>query len=435
MAFLPAQGAPGSIRSRTGRLLFAALPLVCVAGLSCSETQQPLEWRDAVRGGLGETRRVTSDQALVSSAHDSVVVATGSASRWLVGKVERSGTTHSARAFLRWDVTGLPEGEITSAHVDLLVAGLDASDPQDSGPFQLRLYEVRGEWSEDSLNLGPLPEVNIGAPLADATIDTAGLGAADGVLTRANLFEDPDLIALIDDWRADSSSNRGIMLRASSASPAGVLRFFSREGTDPAAGSALATPLLVVEVQGTDTTTVSLEAVADAYAMGATGPASALPESLLVVSSGFVQRAALRLNPAVLLCAPEGGNLPTEAVIRGVLRLSLMPGEDWSLPVGRTIQLRVYEAEVDWASPTPLASATLGAYIGGLTVAGADSTVEVPIAPHLRRLVEGEERSLVLECRPEIGGFASILLKNQTARRGRPELEVVFGPLGGRRGR
>lgn len=436
MAVHPVRHASGPGAQRAPRLLLLLVSLLGAIGLSCSETQQPLDWRDAVRGGLEPLSPVVSVSAVDRGAHDSVAVANGDASRWLVGTIDRQGTTYSARTFLRWDLGKLPEGTIHSASLSLMISAVQLADAAESGPFELRLYRVTSAWSEDSLVYQPLPSVEVGTPLADALIDTSGLAGSGGVLLRARLCEDdPDLIALLTDWRADSTGNHGIMLRASSASPSGLLRCFSRSGVHPTTGDSLVTPLLEVTVHGADTTTVSLEVAADAYTLGPLAPPAALPDSLLWLSAGVVQRVALHIDPAPFLSAPTQAGSPQRVPLRGVLRLHLVPGEDWSLAPGSTLTIWTYDAEIDWTAEDPIRGATLIESLGEVVVAGEDSTLEIPIADHLRRRMEGTERSLLLLCAPEVGQGASVLFKAQAARLGPPEVEAALGAIDGRWGR
>jgi hypothetical protein len=427
MSIHPARPAPAA-----RAVVFGALALAAAIVLACSESEQPLQWRDAVRAGLGADSTRLSRAAIVADAHDSVAVSTGSAAHWLVGKLNRSGTSFSARAFVRWDVTDLPEGTITAAHVNLALASVQFPDPLASGPFELRLYRVTSEWSQDSLSLEPSPSVDLSVPVAEAQIDTAGLAAGSGILIKADLFADPDFAALVDDWRADSTSNHGVMLRMSSPSPAGILRFFAHEGVHPTSGAELATPLLDVTV---DTTTVSFVAVDDAYAFGPVSPPVAQPDSVLQVSGGFVQRAALRIDPLPLLGVDALPEPPAEALLRGVLRLHLERGGDWSLAAGQTVTIRAYEALIDWTADDPVRSAVLGARIAEATVAGEDSTLELGVASYLRDRIEGGKADMILLCYPEVDQVGSVLFKGRGARIGVPELEAVFGPIGRRWGR
>jgi hypothetical protein len=433
MAVHPVRDASAVRAQRVHRLLLLLAPILGAFGFSCSETQQPLELRDAVRGGLEQPSHVASVAAVDTSAFDSVAVSTGDASRWLVGTIERQGTTYSARTFLSWDLETVPEGTIQSASLSLMIASVELADAAESGPFEIRLYRVTGTWSEDSLVYQPLPSVDVSAPIADALIDTSGLAASSGLLLRARLFEDdPDLIALISDWLADSTSNHGIMLRASSASPSGLLRCFSRTGIHPSTEDALLTPLLEVTV---DTTTVTLEAAADAYTMGPLSTPAAVPDSLLWLSSGCVRRTALHIDPLPFFAVPALSGSTQLVPLRGVLRLHLVPGNDWSLAGGGTLTIWAYDAEVDWTAADPIRGATLIENLGEVTVAGEDSTVDIPIAKHLRHRMEGVERSVVLISAPEVGQARSVLFKGPTARVGPPEVEAEIGTVDERWGR
>jgi hypothetical protein len=433
MAASPVRNASAARAQRAQRLFLLLAPILGAIGFSCSETQQPLELRDAVRGGLEQPSPITSVAAVDMAAYDSVAVTNGAATRWLVGNIDRQGTTYSARTFLRWNLGTVPEGTIHSASLSLMISSVELADAAESGPFEIRLYRVTGAWSEDSLVYQPLPSVDVGTPIADALIDTTGLAASGGILLRARLFEDdPDLIELLSDWLADSTRNHGLMLRASSASPSGILRCFSRTGHHPATEDTLATPLLEVTVYGEDTTTVSLEVAADAYTMGPLAPPAPLPDSLLWLSSGVVQRTALHIDPTPFYAEPTLSGSSQLVPLRGVLRLHLAPGYDWSLAGGSTLTIWAYDAEIDWTAADPIPGATLIESLGEVTVAGEDSTVDIPIADHLRRRMEGIERSVLLICAPEVGQAGSVLFKGRAARVGPPEVRAAFGTVDGR---
>jgi len=225
------------------------------------------------------------------------------------------------------------------------------------------------------------------------------------------------------------------MLRASPASPAGFLRCYSRSSIHPTAGDALVTPLLELTILGERDTTVTLEAAADAYTIGPLAPPAALPDSVLWLGAGCVRRTAIHIDPAPLLVAPTWSGREAPALLRGVLRLHLAPGGDWSLARGGTLNLYAYEAEIDWAAADPIREATLVAKLAEVTVAAEDSVLEIPIADHLRRRIEGVERSLLLLCAPEVGVANAVLFKSPSARVGPPEVEVTLGTVDGRWGR
>jgi hypothetical protein len=180
---------------------------------------------------------------------------------------------------------------------------------------------------------------------------------------------------------------------------------------------------------------VTIEAAADADTLGPLATPAAEPDSLLWLSSGCVRRTAIHIDPLPFFAVPTLSGSTRLVPLRGVLRLHLAPGNDWSLASGSTLTIWAYDAEVDWATADPIRGATLIESLGEVTVAGEDSTVDIPIADHLRRRMEGVDRSVVLICAPEVGQAASVLFKGPTARVGPPEVEAELGTVDGRWGR
>ncbi len=419
----------GRIPRRARLLALASLCVTALLGLSCSETHEPLDWRDAVRSGLGESHALVADTLVDWTAQGTAVVANGSTGRLLIGRVTREDQTIEARAFVRWDLSELPEGTVSAAHVEVHLAGIDAADPTGADDHVLHMHRVVEAWTEDSLGLIPPPAAYMGS-WAEGSLSSDGLGYEDTLLFKGDLFGDQELQTWIADWRTADSTNFGVMLRATSGSAEGILRLYSSEGVDYESGASLLTPLLVVTVDGT---AVSIEADADAYYVDCS-PVVAPPDSLLLVSSGYVQRAALHLTLPASLPEATASDPPAIAIVRGLLRLHVVPGAAWSLPSERTLVVRAYESQIDPSAADPLADITFDDLIAESSVAGDDSVLVLGIAEHLQSRLEGSTKSLVLVCRTETGRLSSLLLQGVNGVGGRPEVELQWVTLGERLG-
>jgi hypothetical protein len=407
--------APSPTRvSSVARGLGRLAPLIAAAlFLGCAENQRPLEWRD---GGPEPAWGSVCSTAVVASGYDTVAVDTGSLARLLVGRIERAGAIHWACAALRWDLSTLPEGEVTEAKLTLGFGRPDLPDPGSAESLDVVLCPAVESWTESALASDGLPAPGLGVVLARETLDAqASVFTAhpDTILVRAGLFADDDFADLVSDWLADPEDNHGVVLRASTVTvdPAVVLRLVAREGTPP--------PQLEIRMRpaGGADTTVWLSAVADAWLFTTDGPAAPLPVSHLLVSSGRVHRATLRIDPLRLLGVSELPEPPANSVLRAVLRLHLIPGEDWSLRPGKTLRIQLVETAAD---------SSLQGLVSEVTVRGDDATVDLPVATHLRRLIEGRELGLVLRCGSEADSVASVLFRGHDAPDGRPEIEAVF---------
>jgi hypothetical protein len=272
-----------------------------------------------------------------------------------------------------------------------------------------------------------------------AQIDTTGIAHANQVLAMT-LFEseDPDegLLAKVIDWAGDNSTNYGLVLRPLADSERGFLRFFSSEGLPSGSTGALSTPLLVLEIQGDDTTTVSLEAIDDVYAMEPEGEPVTLPEGTLLVSSGFVHHAMLQLELPPPLEPVTGDEVPQLAIIRAALTLSLVTDSEWSLAGDATMSLSLYDAKVDWSQANPWPGTVLHERLDRVTVAAGDTTVVFHIAPHVQRLLEGisPETTLVLQSDSSTDKLRSIVIDGRGSVARAPRLEIVYAQLADRLG-
>ncbi|MBM3318250.1 MAG: DNRLRE domain-containing protein [Candidatus Eisenbacteria bacterium] len=413
-----------------GRLL--GVFLLALAAAACSEKHELLTWRDAPRGLLGEIDSLAADTLVVAESFSRVDVPTGAAGYFLAGVVDRAGGSVTAKAFLRWDLTQLPSGTIVAAHMEMHLSGVDEPEADGTGRYAVRIFEVLESWSEESLNaLGP-PAVDAGVPWGEATIDTTGLAAAGRVLLQPNLFAGTDpmtgLLALARRWQAADSLNHGLMLRPRSDSERAWLRFFSSEGQPSGSSAALSTPLLVLEIQGDETSTISLEAVADAYAIDVEGDPIALPEGALLVSSGLVHHAMLRLELPPPLAPAPAGRTAAYAILRGLLTLRLDTASEWRLREGESMTVSLFDADVDWGQADPWPNAALHELLDRVTVAAGDTTVAFAVGPHLQGLLEGNRRTLVLQSDSATDRLRSLVLQGAGAEASRPRIEIGFAP-------
>jgi hypothetical protein len=410
-------------------LILAAALLLC-----CTESHEPLDWRESIRGGLGPLDTLAADSLIVAAAHGEVPVITGFSPYLLAGRVAREGQTIRSDLYLRWDVSDLPDGNVERAHLEFYLDRVDGAGGG-GGDFQLRMYPVTSAWSEDSLTLEVQPSVNTASALAVAEFDTSGLAGGEGPLLLRPLFESESgaaLNELVEDWRDDAESNHGVMIKAGEASAEGMLRLFSAEGWPASFTDAHLTPRLAIEMADT---TLYFQAGNDAFLAWSEDGEPAVADSLLLVNTGYVRRSALRFDLAPLRGAtPAGAPVLDRAVVRGVLRLTLEPGRDWSLAADDTLTLYAYEAEVDWAGADPLGSVDLIDFVGRAQVTGADETVELRIVEYLQRALEGAGTSLVVLSTNETTSFGSCLFRGPTAATGKPGVTIVSAELTGRLG-
>ncbi|MCK4414335.1 MAG: DNRLRE domain-containing protein [Candidatus Eisenbacteria sp.] len=428
----------GPRRGRRGRLapirsLGLFLMVLCLV-LSCTESHEPLDWREAVRGGLGQLDTLVSDSLVVGASHGEVPVITGFSPYLLTGRITRDGEEIRSELYLRWDVSELPEGNVERVHLEFYLDRVDAAGAG-SGDFQLRMYPVTSTWSEDSLTLETQPVVNTATALATAEFDTAGLGAGEGPLHLRPLFESESgaaLNELIEDWRDDAESNFGVMIRAGASSSEGILRFFSAEGYPASFTEPHLTPRLAIEMADT---TVYFQAIDDVFLGRTLSGELTIADSLLLVSTGYVRRSALRFDLSALRgSTPAGEPILDRAVVRGVLHLALEPEQSWSLAADDNLTLFAYEADVDWESGDPLGSAVLIDFVGEAGVAGDDAGVEIRIVEYLQRALEGSGTSLVILSTNETTTLGSILLRGPEASAGKPIVTIVTADLVGRLG-
>jgi len=410
--------------------------LVCALAAACSETHQPLDWREAVRGGTEGLDTLATAALVVETGSAGARATTGLSTYLLAGRLDRLGSPIEVRAFLQWDVSGLPEGTVEDAHLEMHLRDVQPSGLPQATEYPLELRRVTSAWSEDSLALGTPPEVE-GAALATAEVDTANVGVTDGVALK-RLFDEPDderFVDLVRAWESGSTPNHGVAVVPAPGAPPGIPRFWSAEGLPSSVTAPFNSPLLVVSLtDGSADTTVSIEPTEDAFVAGlADGGGLALPDSLLLVSAGYVQRTALRFDPAPLLAQAQVDSLSGLLVVKGVLHLALVAGMDGSLPEGETLPLLAYAADsLDWGALDSIPAASLVERVALVTLTGGEASVEIPIASFLQRMVEGGPRNLVLLANTEILEAGSALFKGSAAQAGAPRVEVIFARTSGR---
>lgn len=419
-------------RMATGGRAASIALLVALAAVGCSETRDPLDWRDSTRGVLGDLERLSADTLVVYEDSRQIDVATGAGSYFLAGRVAREGGALTAKTFVRWDLSTLPEGEIVEAKIEMHLDGVDEPVVSTGQGFRLVAHEVLGAWTEENLNTIAPPEVDLGTVIGEAEIDTSGLAVSDSVLYLPDLFAGTDpgsgLLGLVRRWQADSSSNRGLMLRPAVDSDEGFLRFFSQEGQPSGAATTLLTPLLVLEIQGEDTTTVSQEALDDAYVIDAEEGLVDLPEGTLLVSSGFVHHAMLLLELPAPLGPPVAGAPPAQQVLQGLLTLRLAVDSEWSLPEGESMTLSIYDARVDTSLADPWPETLLVERLDRVTIRGGDTLAVLEVAKHLQRVHEGSGHALVLQSEGATNRLLSLVIHGGRAASLRPSCEISYAP-------
>ncbi|MBD3235470.1 MAG: DNRLRE domain-containing protein [Candidatus Eisenbacteria bacterium] len=423
---------------RTGPVLPPARPatsvllaLLCLLP-SCSEIEEPLDWRDSARGGLAETPITFAESSAVAAHHSyPAYVITGGSSYMLAGVLDRGALRLESSAYLRWDLDDLPEqGTIERAYVQMVLRSAEQADSSVTGPYRLWMYDLAGSWAEDSLETAPAPADFIAS---SGEINTGGLTDTSDVLLNT-LFEDPDLIDLVSDWRSGDKENQGVVLRPDDTSERGFLQLISREGSPRGVVTDVLTPALVLEIDlGTKDTLITKEAVADAYVMDVAGEVL-IDESELLVSSGYVRRGLLELTLADLLAA-QPDSLPRGSVVhRATLALPIVTDSDWHLPSDETLTLYVYETFDAW-SPGVDPESISANYISDAFISASDTTVVLDVRGPVQRIFEGQDLTLFLRCAGEVGTFRSLLLTVGGAGARTPVLDVsISRPSPGRLG-
>ncbi|MFH1142974.1 MAG: DNRLRE domain-containing protein [Candidatus Eisenbacteria bacterium] len=426
------EDAPAAMRCAGRRVAVAAAAFTLFMStqfFACTETHEPLDWRTAVRGGLESPDTLISDTLIVESAQGPANVSTGISPYLLTGRIVRSGQEITADLFLRWDVTDLTAA-VERVNLVMHLAAVDLPDTMATRIFPVEMYAVESAWSEDSLFIDDLPTVGTLA-IAASQVDVSAL-AGDSVVTLGSVFSSPagsDFAQLVEAWRSGTRENFGVMVRAAIEAPEGVLRFFSAEGL-PSGFSTLESPLLFVET--VDDSLLNIEADDDAFVIRPlTGPAAELPDSLTLVSAGYIHRTALRFDVTPLLGADGDPRLDI-AIVQGLLRLHVAAAEPWSLDADQSFLVSVYPAAVDWSQLDPVRTAVLGDRLAQVTVSGDDEFVEIGIAPFLQGLIEGGSSSLVLLAGTELLEAKYVLFKDLQAEAGRPEVTLTYARLGGR---
>ena len=409
--------------------------------LSCSETEEPLTWPASTRPGLGEVPDTfIADTLVVADTTYNPTVLTGGGIYLLVGRELRLDPFEGefdSRSYLRWDVSELPEGEITSARIDLILR--DASSSVGAAPESLFLEasEVTEAWDEDSLGVSPFPAV--GAPIDTGIVRVEGISDTSDVLVT-DVFSGAALRDLVASWRSDEDVNLGLVIGPASAeTQSGFFRLISSEGSPRGSAVNLSTPLLLVTIAATEgDTTISLEAEADGFVVSAHLPGSSdpviTPDSLLVLSSGYVQGLLFAFDlPALMASDPERFPVGMH-VHQATLHLTTVRGTDWSLSADDSMTIWTYQTSTEWTEAEVPASIMLDEALSSGEFFEDDQIV-LDVRGAVEQMVEGSDVSLVLNCSAATSQFRSALCKSRHAVLGRPELRIVFtGPTAGRLG-
>ncbi|MCK4303833.1 MAG: DNRLRE domain-containing protein [Candidatus Eisenbacteria sp.] len=405
---------------------------------SCSETQRPLEWEEAVRGGLDASPiTVDADTLVVASASYHEPVWTGISSYFLVGHLEQSNLALgaiTAQAYLKWDVSDLPEGEILSAHLEFVLRDYERTPSEGPDLFNLELFAVTDSWCEDSLGIAA--PASYGTQVGrSGSIDVTNMPgfpdfpeSTDAVLS-ANDFILAELPALVDQWRGDESANNGLVIVPARTDPGeGFLRFVSSEGDPRDQTTEISTPALVVEIAAADgDTIITLEATEDGYAVFAEdedlGASLCLGDDEdLILSAGYARRIILALDLSDPQVFPPG-----IAVHQAVLQLTVEPDADWILDPDKELTVRVHESDAVWSEGDLPETIEIDVEsISSAVLTGDSTTVELDILDPVQKMLEGSDVSLVLRCALEPDFFRTLLVKGRCAADGRPRVRIVY---------
>jgi hypothetical protein len=425
----------------------ASVGAVAALGLlSCSETKEPLSWSPATRPGLGDAPETfTCDTLIVANAAYDPSVLTGGGGYLIAGRVVRAqpfAGELTSRAYLKWDLSGLPAGEVTSARIDLILRDVSNADPADPDSFVFQIHEVLETWIEDSLGVKPFPAIGPSLDGGRGVIRVSAVNDSVDVLA-ADAFRGAGLRQLVTTWRDDEEANRGLAIEPAPGEPQeGFLRFISSEGQPRGISGEvnLNTPLLTVKIAAADgDTTISLEAAADGYVVSAHLPGSdepiVTPDSLLVLSAGHVQGLLFGFDLPALLASDPARFPAGMAVHQATLRLTPVPDTDWSLATDEDLTVLVYQTETQWTEAQVPTAVTLNVALPSASVSGEDEELVLDVRNAVQAMVEGDDVSLALTCASATSQFRSLLCKSRQAVRGRPELRIVFSaPAAGRLG-
>ena len=435
------------MRMRHGWCLLGLAAILGMGLSSCSETDTLLNWDQADRGGLGvPPDTVVSSSLVVANAEYLEPLTTGSSTYLLVGHLERDGlvedATHvGADAYIKWDTSTLPDGEVVSAYLNFILHDLDEAGADVPEVFDLQLFRVTEAWEEDSLGLYLAPPAleEVGYVFGGEVDVTSINDTTD--LAIDQLFQSPAdarLDSLVTDWIDDPSSNHGLAIRMPvEPDQQGFLRFLSREGFPVGEAFTDTTgiwPQLFVEVEGGegDVESDSLAAVAAGYIIyGGTSDGKALTGSRhddgLLLSSAYVQPLIFKVNLDSLLASDPERFPPGLAVHQATLTLTTVTGHEWSLPEEDEFTVSVFQTDYEWSEENPPPPGELtGPQVSVKTVSGTDTEVVFDIRDMVQLQTEGESLSVVIFPQTGSGLFRTILFEDRLSQTGPPEFQMIF---------
>ncbi len=423
---------------------------------SCSDDESLLNWSESNRDGLSDPAdTLVSAEAITAGATYWEQQATGRTSYFLVGRVDRAGlvedaTTVFADAYLKWDLTDLPEGTIVSAKLEFVLHDLDDAGTTPPESFNLRLFEVTQAWEEDSLGLYEAPLTREATSFGNSgAFDVSNLSDTLDV-SLPQLFVSPGdstLMDLVNQWLDDPSTNHGVAVRAADETDEqGFLRFVAREGTPIGAAYEdidVDWPKLTLEVQVAegDVEIRSLTAVEDgfqfyggdgrggfrAFGRERTAFAGMDSETQLLLSSGYVQPMIFKIELDSLM-AEDPQRFPKGlAIHQATLELTQILGDEWSMTPEDTLWLEAFTASTEWSEDDPPEPGEVnGPFISSTRITHDDETVSLDVRSAVQRIVEGEDLSIVvlIDAGPSV--FRTILFQGRNAGTGAPALRTYF---------
>lgn len=435
------------MRTRHGWCLWGLAAILGSGLVSCSETDTLLNWNQADRGGLGASPdTLVSSGLVVANAEYLEPLTTGSSPYLLVGHLEREGLVENATqvgadAYIKWDTSALPDGEIIGAYLNFILHDLDEAGAAIPEIFNLQLFAVTEAWEEDSLGLYLTPPAleEVGFEIGGDVDVTSVNDTTD--IPISQLFLSPTyagLDTLVASWMSDPASNHGVAIRMPvEPEQQGFLRFISREGVPVGEAFTDTTgtwPQLFVEVEvgEGDVETHSLEAAADGYMIyGGTAEGRALAgprlDEGLLLSSAYVQPLIFKVNLDSLLASDPERFPPGMAVHQATLTLTAVTGHEWSLPEEDELTISVFQTDYEWSEENPPPPGELtGPQVSVKTVSGQDSEVVFDIRGTVQLQTEGEALSIVLF--PQTGShlFRTILFEDRLSQSGAPKFQMIF---------
>jgi hypothetical protein len=334
-------------------LLRSLLFLAALCALFSCAKDKPIQGFEEI--GDSDKRGSVNYQRLASlnlelTAQDTVV-ATGASEHILLGAVA------NVKSQILLKFAQISRSDSISGAAVVLRLRSNIRNAMSSAAFRASAHEVTTEWQENAITFaefgnGFTPAVLGEAEVTDPADTVSGEGEVRIALSEAGL-------AALRRWRADSTTNNGMLLDSENASF--IAEFYARE-------RFFAENVPFLQVIFTDSSVIdTVAAVADAYLQREAQPVSAGP---LYVDNGFLHHCVLQFDLSAL---------PRESTINRA-NLVLNVDNDSSIRPDNQFELQIVQlnseftslADVDFSSAPLIAAAVLLSDSDVLTVSIRD---------------------------------------------------------------